>query len=112
MTLLTFKAPKSGNLTTVLSFHPPDQNTCTLKLFNKGNTHITQNGIFPKSEDHQTCLDRLDKKFHHGDTARTAHRTATTPIYHVYSPSLILSGEVHAVTFSGTFEFLRKNRST
>lgn len=112
MSLLTFKAPKSGNITTVPSFHPLDQNTRALKLFHKANTHITQNGIFPKSEENQTCLDRLDKKFHHCDTARTAHRTATTPIYHVYSPSLILSGEVRAVTFSGTFEFLRKNRFT
>lgn len=54
------------------------------------------------SEENQTCLDRLDKKFHYCNIARTAHITATTPIYHVYSPSLILSGEEGAVTFSGT----------
>lgn len=44
------------------------------------------------------------KKFHHCDTARTAHVTATTSIYRVYSPSLILRVEVCAVTFSGTFK--------
>lgn len=39
MTLLTFKAPKSGNIKTPPPFHPPDQNTGVLKLFNKDNSH-------------------------------------------------------------------------
>lgn len=39
MSLLTFKAPNLGNIKTAPSFHPADQNTCALKLFNKGNIH-------------------------------------------------------------------------
>lgn len=104
MTLLICKTPKSGNIKTAPSSHPPDQNACAFQLFNTENNHIIQNGSFPKSQENQTCLDRLHEKFYHCDTARTAHTTTTTPIYHVYSSSLILSGELHAVTFSGTFK--------
>lgn len=39
MSLPTFKAPNLGNIKTAPSFRPPDQNTCALKLFNKGNVH-------------------------------------------------------------------------